>query len=211
MLTPSDVRDELAFGPEALGMADAEFKELLGGDENDDTDDGLIGRETERVTDEIDVVLGTETTTASLARPTHVDEYDLPLPERPIQSVESVSLDTERVSGDDVDVETDVIVEETHLELAPGADRRRWPTDRRSITVEWTHGYPEGDIPTPIRGAIIGLVRSTLQEMEADGIENESVDGDSVSYEPREDVVARHLGRAKEFDAPSYYGGAQVI
>ena len=202
MLTPSDVRDELAFGPEALGMTDTEFDALL---------DQLIGRETERVTDEIDVVLGAETTTESLARPTHVDEFDLPLPARPIQSVESVSIDTERVSGDDVDAETDVIVEETHLELDPSADRRRWPTERRSITVEWTHGYPEGDIPTPIRGAIIGLVRLTLQEMEADGVESESVDGDSVSYEPREDVVSRHLARAKDFDAPSYYGGAQVI
>ena len=201
MLTPSDVRDELAFGPEAVGMSDTEFDALL---------DQLIGRETDRVIDEIDVVLGTETTSTSLARPTHVDEYDLPLPKRPVQSVESVSIDTDRVSGGNVDLE-DVIVEETHLELDPSADRRRWPTDRRSITVEWTHGYPQNEIPTPIRGAIIGLVRSTLQEMEADGIESESVDGDSVSYEPREAVVSRHLHRAKEFDAPSYYSGAMVI
>ena len=27
MLAPSDIRNELAFGPEALGMADAEFDE----------------------------------------------------------------------------------------------------------------------------------------------------------------------------------------
>jgi len=202
MLAPSDVRDELAFGPEALGMADAEFDTLL---------EQLIDRKTERVTDEIDVALGTETATESLARPTHVDQFDLPLPNRPIQSVESISIDTERVSGDDVDVETDVIVEETHLELAPGADRRRWPTKRRSITVEWTHGHPEGEIPEPIRGAIVGLVRHALQEIESDGIENESIGGNSVSYELGDDVVARHLARAKQFDAPSYYGGAQVI
>ena len=202
MLAPSDVRDELAFGPEALGMADGEFNELL---------EQLIDRETERVTDEIDVALGTETATATLARPTHVDEYDLPLPERPIQSVESVSIDTERVSGDDVELETGVIVEETHLELAPEADRRRWPTKRRSITVEWTHGYSEGEIPGPIRGAIVGLVRHALQEIESDGIENESIGDNSVSYELGDDVVARHIRRAKQFDAPSYYGGAQVI
>jgi len=202
MLTPSDVRDELAFGPEALGMADAEFDAML---------EQLIERETERVTDEIDVALGTETASTSLARPTHVDEYDLPLPDRPIQSVESVSIDTERVSGDDVDLETDVIVEETHLELTPEADRRRWPTKRRSITVEWTHGYPEGEIPGPIRGAIVGLVRHALQEIESDGIENESIGDNSVSYELGDDVVTRHLARAKQFDAPSYYGGAQVI
>lgn len=202
MLNPSDVRDELAFGAEAVGMTDTKFEALL---------TQLIDRETDRVINEIDVVLGTETVTDRLARPTHVDEHDLPLPKRPVQSVKSVSIDTDRVSGEDVDLEVDVIVEETHLELDPSADRTRWPTDRRSITVEWTHGYPEDEIPTPIRGAIIGLVRSTLQEMEADGVESESVAGDSVSYEPREDVVARHLHRAKEFDAPDYYGGAMVI
>ena len=202
MLAPSDVRDELAFGPEALGMADAEVDALL---------EQLIDRETDRVTDEIDVALGTETASTSLARPTHVDEYDLPLPKRPIQSVESVSIDTERVSGDDVDVETDVIVEETHLELAPGAGRRSWPTKRRSITVEWTHGYADGDIPGPICGAIVGLVRHALQEVESDGIESESIGDNSVSYELGDDVVARHLRRAKQFDAPSYYGGSGVV
>jgi len=40
MPTPSDVRDELAYGPEALGMSEAEFEALL---------ERLIKRETERV------------------------------------------------------------------------------------------------------------------------------------------------------------------
>ncbi len=202
MLTPSDVRDELAFGPEALGLDETAFDSLL---------ERLIERETERVTDDIDVVLGEKTTTETLARPSHVDQFDLPLPERPIRSVESVEIDTERVSGGGVTLDTDVIVHETHLELDPSADRRRWPTDRRSITVEWTHGYAEGDIPKPIRGAIVGLVRHALQEIESDGVESESVGDNSVTYELGEDVVNRHLWRANQFDAPSYYSGAMVI
>ncbi len=201
MLTPSDVRDELAFGPEALGMSESGFDELL---------ERLIDRETERVVDEIDVVLGEETVETALARPSHVEKFDLPLPKKPIQSLESVGIDADRVTGDDVSID-DVIVHDTHLELDPTAKRRRWPTERRSITVEWTHGYPAGDIPGPIRGAIVGLVRLALQEIEADGVENESIGDNSVSYELGEAVVARHLARAKQFDAPSYYGGAQVI
>ena len=196
VVTPTDVKDELSFGAAALGITDAEFDTLL---------EDLIGRETERVVDEIDVALGTETTAKTLSRPASVDGWDLPLPKRPVQSVESVEINGyELATGE-------YFVAPTHLELLPAATSVRWPTDRRSITVEWTHGYPEADIPEPVTGAIIALARSTLQEMEADGLESESVDGDSVSYEPRDDVVARHLGRAKSFDAPSYYGGTQVI
>lgn len=202
MLTPIDVRDELAFGPEALGLSEEAFNSLL---------ERLIDRETERVTDKIDVVLGVETTETSLSRPSHVDKYDLPLPERPIQSVESVKIDTDRAGGAEVTLVKDVVVEETHLALATLADRRAWPTQRHSISVEWTHGYAEGDIPKPIRGAIVGLVRHALQEVESDGISSESIDGHSVSYELGEAVVARHLARANQFDAPSYYSGSGVV
>ena len=202
MVTPSEVRDELAFGAEALGLADAEFDTLVG---------RLIERETERVADEIDVLLGTETTTARLSRPRHVDEYALPLPDRPVQSVVDVTIDTDRAGEPGVSASDYRIVDGVALELEADAGRRRWPTDRRSITVEWTHGYAEGEIPGPIQGAIVGLVRHALQEVESDGVENESIGDNSVSYELGDDVVARHLARAKQFDAPSYYGGAQVI
>lgn len=202
VIDPADVTDELAFGAEALGLSEADFDSLI---------QRLIDRETPRVEDAIDVSLGTETVTKTLSRPTHVDEHDLPLPAKPIQSVESVSIDTERVSGAAVALPEDVVVEETHLALAVRADRLSWPTKRRSITVEWTHGYPETDTPEPIRGALIGLVRHALQEVEADGISSESIDGHSVTYELGDDVVRRHLARAAQFDAPSYYGGTQVV
>lgn len=200
VVTLEEVKDELAFDEIALGIDSAAFDELIG---------GLIERETARVVDEINVELEETTSMATIARGETIPVYQLPLPDRPIQSVESVEL-ADRISGPSVNVD-DVIVESTHLELKPEADRREWPTKRRSITVEWTHGYPPNETPEPIRGAIIGLVRHALQEIESDGVESESIGGDSVSYELGEAVVNRHLWRAKEFDEPSFEGGAMVI
>ena len=197
----TDVRDEVAFSEEALSLSESAFDAVV---------TRLIGRETERVEDAIDVSLGTETATETLSRPASVVEHALPLPKRPVQSVESVSIDTDRVGGAEVTAD-DYVAHETHLELLPSAERSWWPTDRRAIEVEWTHGYTESDVPDPIRGAIIGLVRQSLQEADADGIESESIDGQSVTYELADDVVSRHLARAKRFDEPDFYGGTQVI
>ena len=201
MVTPSGVRDELAVGPDALGLTDADFNGLL---------NTLIDRETERVEDAIDVALTTETATESLSRPEHVDGPFLPLPDRPVQSVASVEIDTDRVGGASVAAE-DYLVGDAALELEPGAARRSWPTDRRSVTVEWTHGYPESETPDVVAGAIIGLVRQAVQEIEADGVSQESIGSQSVNYELADDVVGRHLGRAKRFDEPDFYGGVGVI
>jgi hypothetical protein len=209
-VSAEQVKDELSFGATALDMSQEQFNTLLEGKDSDETDDGLIGREQERLVDEIDVALGVETLTETLSRPNSVEKYDLPLPNRPVQSVTSVSIATDRVGGSDITAD-DYIVHETHLELLPDAARNSWPTERRAITVEYDHGYPTSEIPEPIRAALIGLVRAVLQEIEADGIESESIAGDSVSYELRDDVVARHLGRARRFDKPDYYGGAQVV
>jgi len=200
VVTPEDVKDELAFDETALGIDTAAFDDLI---------ERLIERETARVVDEINVELEETTTTATIARGETVAVYQLPLPNRPVLSVESIEL-ADRISGPSVGVD-DVIVESTHLELKPEADRREWPTKRRSITVEWTHGYPADETPEPVRGAIVGLVRHALQEIESDGIESESIDGDLVSYELAENVVDRHLWRAKDFDEPTFEGGAMVI
>lgn len=198
----SHVRDELSFDERSLGLSDSEFNELIG---------RLIKREVERVEDVVNVSLESKTVTETLERPSGVQTFDLPLPKRPVTDVSSVDVDTDRVGGPGVGVE-DVIVHETHLELKPDTDRSRWPTERRSVTVEWTHGYGESvDVPGPIQAAIIGLVRSGLQEIEADGIESESISNQSVTYELRDDVIRRHLQRAQRFDEPTYYGGAMVV
>lgn len=201
MVTPADVEAELDLTAAAVGLSATEFDELLS---------ELIDRETERVEDEIDVVLGTVTETVPLSRPEHVPPYDLPMPDRPVQSVTGVTIDTDRADEPDVTAD-DYAVHDSHLELLPSADRDDWPTERRSIEVEYEHGYPDGDEPKPIRGAIIGLVRHAVQEIDSDGINSESIDGQSVDYEVAEAVLKRHLYRAKRFDEPDYYGGANVI
>jgi len=201
VIEPTDVKDELAFDAETLKLSEADFDALI---------ERLINRETPRVKDAIDVSLGTEAVTETVSRPASVDKFDLPLPNRPVQSVASVTIDTDRVGGVAVATE-DYTVHETHLELLPSADRTAWPTERRAVEVKWTHGYRESDTPEPIRGAIVGLVRHALQEVESDGIKSESIDGHSVTYELGDDVVQRHLMRAKRFDAPDYYSGAQVV
>ena len=200
-VTPADVREELAFSDDALPDAIDDVDAFL---------QRLIDRETLRVSDEIDVSLGVETVTEQTSRPASVEGVFLPLSNRPVQSVVDVAIDTDRVSGPAVTAD-DYIAESTHLELEPKADRRSWPTKRRSITVKYEHGYPDDDVPEPIDAAIIGLVRHAITEIEADGVESESVAGQSVDYELGEAVVARHLYRAKQFDEPSFYGGTQVI
>lgn len=199
--TVRDVQDELSVSPDALGLSDSAFDALV---------DRLIQRERERVADAIEVDLGTTTTTETLSRPAHVDGPYLPLPERPVQSVESVALDTDRVGRPSVDT-AEYAVEDSHLELLPFADRGEWPTVRRSVTVTWTHGYPESDTPTPVVGAIIGLVRQTILEIESDGISNESIDGQSADYRPPDEVVAQHIDRANQFDEPTFYGGSNIV
>jgi len=201
VIEPTDVKDEFAFDAEALGLSETGFNALV---------KRLIGRETQRVEDAVDASLGVETVTETVSRPASVDKWDLPLSSRPVQSVASVTIDTDRVGGPGV-AASDYEVHETHLELLPGADRTAWPTERRAVEVEYTHGYPEGETPEPIHGALVGLVRHALQEVESDGVSSESIDGHSVTYEPDEMVVSRHLSRAKRFDEPDYYGGAQIV
>lgn len=198
----STVRRELSVQPMALGLSDTEFDTLLS---------DLITRETERIETVLGVSLSEDEISVTTERPRHVSERHLPLAWTPIRSVSSISIDTSRAYGDDVTA-ADVIVTDTHLELNADAPRVSWPSTEGSITVTYTHGYPEADLPGVVEGAIIGLVRQAVQEIEADGINTESVTGDSVTYQLPETVVNRHLSRADEYIAPAYgSGGIQVI
>lgn len=197
----NDVRDELAMTSAALGLTASEFDELL---------QRLITRETERLETTLGVSFTEATASILTSRPSHVTGRHLPLPSTPVQSVSSITIDTDRAYGSDV-AATDVIVEDTHLELRADAPRDVWPTTTRSIDVTWTHGYPEGDVPAAVDGAVIGLVRQAIQEIEADGVTSESIAGDSTTYELPETVVNRHIARAADYVAPTYGGGIQVI
>lgn len=201
-VTPAEVQDELAVSSNALGLTDTEFNTLLG---------RLITRETERIETTLGVSLSETEVTVTTERPRHVSDRHLPLANTPIRAVSSISIDTSRAYGDDITA-ADVIVEDTHLGLYADAPRDSWPTATGSVTVTYTHGYPEADLPAVVDGAVIGLVRQAIQEIEADGIDSESVTGDSVSYQVPETVVNRHLARVEDRLAPAYgTGGIQVI
>jgi len=195
----ADVKNELAFDADAVGLTPADFDSLIS--------DGLDAA-TDRVEEWIDASLTTETATEDISRPEHVAVYDLPLPERPVQSVASVDVDTDRVGGATVSPE-DYRVEATHIELEPAADREEFPTERRSVTVEYTHGYAV--TPRPVEKAIIRLVRHRLQTVESDGISSESIGGDSVTYSPPRQLVEEIKEDLSEYKAPSYYGGASLV
>ena len=195
-VTTDDVRDELPVDEGAFPHLDTTgFDELL---------ETLIERETERVESQTDSAVGTETTTVRISRPEHVDGHLLPLDARPVQSVASVTVDDDTVDS------SDYLVEETHLELLPDASLLSWPTRRRSVTVEYTYGFPADGTPAPVDGAIIGLVRQAVVDVESGGVTQESIAGDNVSYAVPDDVVARHVRRAREH-VPEFRGGAQVI
>lgn len=190
------VRDELPVDEGAFAHLSASgFDSLL---------DRLIERETQRVESVVDTQFGVASTTEETSRPAGVDEAFLPLSTRPVQAVTSITVDGDAVSL------SDVYAESTHLELRADADRSGWPTRRRAVTVTYDAGIPEADVPAPIEGAVIGLVRQAVVDIEAAGVTQESITGDNVSYELPDQVVARHLARASAYEPPSFYGGVQV-
>ena len=198
-LSPAQIAPELPLDADALGLSSDEFDQLV---------QTALDAAEDNVADMIDVALETETAAQTLSRSHAAEPHDLPLPERPIQSVASVEIDTDRVGGETVSSD-DYEVNDTHLELLPTAERETWPTERRSITVEWTHGY--ATVPPMVRKAVTRLVRARLRAIDEDGIESDSLLGDSISYEPEEAVIARARGDALEADEPDYYGGAGVV
>lgn len=198
-LEPDEVTSELPFDAGAFGMTDDQFQTEL---------ESYITTAADRVENWLGVSLESETVTEELSRPSHVDKSDLPLPEVPIQDVVSVSIDADRVTGGDISPD-DYWVVDTHLELKPSASRRSWPTQRRSVTVEWTHGLEE--VPEGAKKAIIRLVRARLRAITADGISSDTIMGDSISYEPEENVIRRARADVAGYEAPSYYGGAASV
>lgn len=199
-VTLRKVKKEINYTKEAFGLDETEYNKFL---------QDLIRRESRRVSDEIDITFGVEKETVQLSRPRTVTDYKLPLPERPIRSLKDISVDLDRAERN-VDInKSDVIVKETHLELDPY--KGAFPTERRTITVEYEYGYGSNNLPKVVQGAIIGLVRQSIREIEADGVESESIEGQDIEYELADRVVERHLERARQFDEPNFYGGTQVI
>lgn len=192
----SDVEAELPFDNRSFGLDDTEWNDVI---------QRHMGAASDDIEKWTDTVFNTATVTSSVSRPHAVDKYDLPLPERPVQSVTSVDI-----NGDQLTEGTDYTVHETHLELLPDSSFGSWPTSRRSVTVEWTYGFAEA--PPAIQAAVIRLVRSSLDQIKTDGLGNESLpDGASYGYRPPADIRREVRSEVSEYSAPSYSGGTIVV
>lgn len=159
------------------------------------------------IEDWLDTKFELTTVTMSLSRPEHVDSDELPLPNLPIDSVDSVSTEDEGAltEGDDYHVlETHLRIEEDSSVISS------WPTGFQEIDVTWDYGYDGA--PEPVREGIIRLARNAVEQISTDGLESESTgDGASYSYRPPAQLKAEVLAMVREYEAPSYYGGAMVI
>ena len=199
LITVPELRRELPFDGEALGVNEAEFEDTL---------EDHLERAQDRVEEWIQTPLTVETATAAVSRPNGAEPHDLPLHETPVQSVESLSINEWRADGPAVDMD-DVIVHDTHLELKPEAERDEWPTDRRSVEVSWEYGFDE--VPADLRTAVIRLVRLRLRQVDADGFDSESVFGDSVSFADNAETMADIHRDTLQYEPESYFGGAMVV
>lgn len=194
-VSTSELEEHIPFTAESLG---------IGADEWDAELSKALGAAADDVEDWTDTRFELTDASATLSRPCGVTEYELPLPKRPIESVTSVEIDDETLA------ESEYVIHETHLELEPEADTKRWPTTRRSVSVEWNYGY--GTVPGRVRDVIIRLARAALDRIKTDGLESEALgDGTSYSYRAPSEIRREAQAQVSEYKAPSYYGGAQVI
>lgn len=198
VVTIDELRREVPYDAASVGLSDSEYTAVL-----ETARDAAV----ERVTEWVGGALSTTTTTETLARPSHVPPTHLPVSNAPLRDVSTVSIDTWRVDGVDVEP-AETVVEPTHIELTPDADRDAWPTKRRSIEVTYTHGLES--VPEPVRAAIIRLVRRRVHNQYADGVSSESIDG-STSYQPDQQFLADIRRDVRQFEVETYFEGAMVI
>lgn len=194
------VKRELPFDEEAFDLDKSEYDDLV---------DSVISREVDRLSDQVGVEFELSTSQLWLERPEYVERHLLPLPRRPVIDVLSIGFDDDRVSDTTVEIPDDVIVHDTHLELEPSADRTSWPTRRRSVQVEWQHGFEQ--LPHEVVSSVIGLVRQGLREIKADGVRDEAIGPQRVTYELPEAVVNRHVERAREASRFEFHSGVMSI
>ena len=210
ILAREAVERQLPFGRRQFGLSSEDWQTLLEGDDTAGTK-GLLDRETERTMDILNVE-GNETAfepTDETATFDGTGTDELPLPKRPVRDVTSVSVET-RTSTYDLTPGDDVDHEETHLVLLRDAPISAFPDRRRSVTVEWTYGYE--DTPGPVEEAFIRLVRTALDQIKTDGLQQEQRDGSgSWNYRIPPEIRAEAASTIRSYRPPSYYGGAMML
>lgn len=192
-LTVGELERELPFDERSFGLDGATWANLL-------TD--VRARVEDQVEQWTDAPFEARTASETL-HGSRADGDALPLPRRPVISVQSVVAD-----GESLDLTTDVEVTETHIELRDAAPIDRWPRGRYNVAVEWTYGFQE--VPGPVEDAIIRLVRNALDNIETDGLQSESEDQISYTYRTPASVKAEARAQVQQYAAPSYGSGVYM-
>jgi len=126
----------------------------------------------------------------------------LPLPGRPVQSVESVEL-LERDT--DLEIDKDVYLERHALVLDRSAPVVEWPQSRRNVRVEFTFGFD--GVPARIRDVLVDLVHIRLAKDQSLPVESESVGGDSTTYRDPGELMGAAFGTVLSETEEPHRGG----
>lgn len=127
----------------------------------------------------------------------------LPLPGRPVQSVDSVTettTDTELEVGDDVYLESSAV-----LVLDEFANLAEWPDRRRNVEVTYTFG--QDGVPSRIKQVLVDLVHWRLHHDETLPVSSESLDGDSAEYRDPTEILSDAFGTVLSETEESHHGG----
>lgn len=183
---------------------DDETEDADGNTEWDNLLLGILDRESGRIEKWANTVYEVADASATLEREDHVPNRDLPLSNRPIQSVTSVT-----VGGDAIDI-ANIHAAETHLVLLDDASISSWPTTFRSVDVEWTYGFES--VPGPVEDALIRLCRNALERIQTDGLNQEQIVGGGMwNYRVPSEVLGEANAVVSAHSAPSYDSGVMVI
>lgn len=131
----------------------------------------------------------------------------LPVPGRPIESVETVELtrrDIELSVGEDV-----FVVRDSALELAESAPIAEWPRKRRSVRIVYSFG--NDGVPGRVASALVDLVHLRLVNDESLVVDSESIDGDSVNYRDRDEIMKSAFAAVAAETDDSASGGVMSI
>lgn len=153
-------------------ISEADVVELLG--RGDPSDPGL----TIAVTSACDIVRDAagQVFTAVPQDSVTLDGTDtdaLPLPERPVTTIRTVSV--EGTAVDDYTVNDNGIL----FRGTVTGDGSTWPRGRQNVTVVYDHGYADGEVPASVRMVALGLAsRLWVQGVAV----SESIGQSSVTY-----------------------------
>lgn len=204
-VSQADLKRELPYDHNDLRLSTTDFDALL---------DDVLAREADRVEGPAyaDTAWETRTATETLDG---TGSRDLPLKNRPVQSVTSLTVREGEDPTETVTVDpSEVWVYDAYLRLKTDDeggqdDITEFPDEPQGVTVEYEWGYTEA--PGLVEDAITRLVRAALDMVETDTITSEGVAGHSLTPKPPRRIRRMVAREVRRFRPPRYKRGAEVL